>query len=399
MEQQLYELPAGWEWKPLTFVTDLSRKSIRPNKEEDYNYIGLEHIEGETGRLVDYAPTNGSKISSTKTTFSRGMVLYGKLRPYLNKVHVAKFDGIATTEILPFKCWDGLNAEYLASYMRSAHFLDSVMGNCSGARMPRATTKFFKYIAQIPIPPLNEQKRIVAKLDALFTRIDAAITHLQQTLELSKALLASGTNEIFDALVDEYGKVSLAEVVKINSGIALPKIFKDWQSSGSIPFYKVAQMNNDQRIMKDAEITFDLKIASENRIKIFPKGSVLIPKRGGAILTDKKRMLTEDASYDSNIMGLEADRETIIDEYLFRFLLSINLGDYIDTAVIPQINNKHIERMEIPLAPISEQGRTVSHLDALSELTSVLEAATQEKLNDLTTLKASLLDAAFKGQL
>ena len=158
-------------------------------------------------------------------------------------------------------------------------------------------------------------------------------------------------------------------------------------------------MNNDDRVMKDAAITFNSEVARIHKIKIFPKGSVLIPKRGGAILTDKKRLLLEDASYDSNVMGLKADEKIITDEYLFRFLLSINLGDYIDTSTIPQINNKHIDRMEIPLAPIEEQNRIVSHLDALSKRTRALEITTKEKLNDLAALKASLLDAAFKGQL
>jgi restriction endonuclease S subunit len=94
-------------------------------------------------------------------------VLYGKLRPYLNKVWVADFDGIATTEILPFKADNKIvNPYYVAYYFRSPDFLTRVNENCSGARMPRLTTKFWED-AVIPVPDLNTQKKIVAYLNTL----------------------------------------------------------------------------------------------------------------------------------------------------------------------------------------------------------------------------------------
>lgn len=105
-----------------------------------------------------------------------------------------------------------------------------------------------------------------------------------------------------------YEIVPLSKVVKINSGIALPKIFKDQEfTEGEFEFFKVAQMNNDEKVMRGAELNFSKEESNKYKIKIFPKGSILIPKRGGAILTNKKRLMERDASYDSNIMGLKAN--------------------------------------------------------------------------------------------
>ena len=403
MEQQLYELPEGWEWSSIAEQT-LTTKNIKPSAspEQQFTYIDISSIDRNRKEIVDPKLIVGADAPSrAKKEVIGNDVLFATTRPNLKNIAIFSGDiesPVASTGFCVLRASESIDYRYLFRYLTTDFLQDQIAPYIAGAQYPAVTDKNLKR-TPIPLPPLDEQKRIVANLDALFTRIDAAITHLQETLELTKALFASEANIIFDQISNKYGTTSLSKVVQINSGIALPKIFKDWKGSGSIPFYKVAQMNNDDRVMKDAAITFNSEVALTHKIKIFPKGSVLIPKRGGAILTDKKRLLLEDASYDSNVMGLKADEKIIKDEYLFRYLLSINLGDYIDTSTIPQINNKHIDRMEIPLAPIEEQNRIVSHLDALSERTRDLEAATKEKLNDLTALKASLLDVAFKGQL
>ena len=380
VSQELYELPEGWKWAGWNDALEIIGGKNQKDVVADDGQYAIYGSGGEMGRATKFLCPAYTTIIGRKGTINKPQYIE---EPFWN---VDTAFGLAPNEQLDTKLFFYFCCSFNFLTLNRSTTLPSL-------------TKRDLYTLKIPLPPLNEQKRIVAKLDALFTRIDTAITHLQQTLELSKALFASETNIAFEKVSTKHGTASLSQLVQINSGIALPKIFKDWKASGSISFYKVAQMNNDNRIMKDAAITFDSNIALTHRIKLFPKGSVLIPKRGGAIITDKKRLLLEDASYDSNIMGLKADEKNITDEYLFRLLLSINLGDYIDTAVIPQINNKHIARMQIPLAPIKEQEIIVAHLDAFSERTHTLEASTQEKINDLTALKASLLDAAFKGQL
>ncbi|MEA3490449.1 MAG: restriction endonuclease subunit S [Campylobacterota bacterium] len=198
---------------------------------------------------------------------------------------------------------------------------------------------------------------------------------------------------------DLYETVPLSKVVKINSGIALPKIFKDIENTkGEYQFFKVAQMNNDTKIMKGAELNFTESQSIEFKIKLFPKGSVLIPKRGGAILTNKKRLLTENASYDSNIMGLKADNKVLTDEFLVVYMDSINLSDYIDTSTIPQINNKHIEMMKIPLPPLSEQQRIVSKLDKLFEKIDKSIALHQKNRDEADMFMGSVLNDVF-GEL
>lgn len=138
----------------------ISNKTLVPDDNQKYNYVGLENIEGNTGRLIDFCETQGKEIKSSKVEFKKGIVLYGKLRPYLNKVWFSEFDDVATTEILPFYPIDNtrLNMIFVKYYFLSSSYLQRVMRNYSGSRIPRLTTAFLKSEeAYIPLPPLPIQ--------------------------------------------------------------------------------------------------------------------------------------------------------------------------------------------------------------------------------------------------
>ena len=192
-----YELPDGWEWKKLSVIAPPSRQTLLPVSGQQYNYIGLEHIVPNSAKLTDFSPVDGQTIASTKNIFSRNMVLFGKLRPYLRKVHVAQFDGIASTEIIPFQCTADILPEYLAHFMRSDFFINLAVDNCSGSRMPRVTTRFLQTLAFIPLPPLPEQRRIADKLDALSGKIALQKRAIEEKLDELNHLKSSVLDAAF----------------------------------------------------------------------------------------------------------------------------------------------------------------------------------------------------------
>ncbi|HEK0675303.1 MULTISPECIES: restriction endonuclease subunit S [Proteus] len=326
----------------------------------------------------------------------KGAVIFPKIGGAIatNKKRVLTIPSCFDNNVMGLKAKQGVLDEYLYWLLQSID-LTAWSSSSSLPSMKASTVKEFL----VPVPSMAEQKRIVAKLDALLNRIDTAIEHLQESVTLADALSKNGLSEIFESLKDRYEVVPLSFVVKINSGIALPKLFKNGFSDGDIPFFKVAQMNNHHETMVAPEITFNETVAKEHKIKLFPKGSTLIPKRGGAILTNKKRMLLEDASYDSNIMGLKADESKISDEYLFAFMRTIDLANFVDASTIPQVNNKHIDQMQIPLASIEEQAGVVSRVNLLVKKVETMNSEIQRQLDDLQALKSSILDSAFKGEL
>jgi type I restriction enzyme S subunit len=125
----------GWDVKRLSDILDVDTKSIDPNELDEYSYIGLEHIEKETGKIL---VIDKGKVVSNKFLFTKDHILYGKLRPYLNKVAVPDFNGICSTDIFPLKPKNKLMKQYLVTILRSKEFVNHSNTNAVGANLPRA---------------------------------------------------------------------------------------------------------------------------------------------------------------------------------------------------------------------------------------------------------------------
>jgi type I restriction enzyme S subunit len=185
-----FSLPEPWHWSTLRDAADCRAGSkVSPSEIKDSDWVlDLEDIDGATGAVVQFATFTQRSSLSTKAAFEPGDVLYGKLRPYLNKVVVAAKRGFCTTEIVPLRPRPFLASEFLRFYLRSQTFLRYAARKNYGMKMPRLGTKDLESAA-IPIPPLAEQKRIVAKVDELVALCDR-LEAQQQERETRHAALA-----------------------------------------------------------------------------------------------------------------------------------------------------------------------------------------------------------------
>jgi type I restriction enzyme S subunit len=177
------QLPQGWRWVKLGEVAWRESMTLRPDNQPNavFLYIGMEHI--APGQWEEPAPVElrGSEIKSQVIAFRPGLVLYGKLRPYLNKVFVPSFKGVASTEFVPIATKDDvLDPRYLGAFLRSPDFVAYATRNTTGSRQPRVRFDAL-WNAPLPLPPLEEQKRIVAYLEALQEKITALRTS-QETI-------------------------------------------------------------------------------------------------------------------------------------------------------------------------------------------------------------------------
>src|SRR5438874_579806 len=111
------DLPQGWAWTTLGEVSDTTRKRTNPEDSRDLPYIGLEHIEAHTMRLL--GTVLASEMKSSAELFCPGDVLYGRLRPYLNKVFRPDFKGLASAEFIPFRQVPYVDSKYLQYFLNS----------------------------------------------------------------------------------------------------------------------------------------------------------------------------------------------------------------------------------------------------------------------------------------
>lgn len=170
-----FAIPEKWKWFTLGSVIEYGKcNQLAGNEISSETWVlDLEDIEKNTGRILD--KKRGVSTTSNKNKFEEGFVLYSKLRPYLNKVVIADESGVCTTEIVPIDVASAkvpLLARYLQCYLMSPLFLNHANQASYGVKMPRLGTKDARS-ALIPIPPIEEQKRIVDKIEDLLKQVDA----------------------------------------------------------------------------------------------------------------------------------------------------------------------------------------------------------------------------------
>ncbi|MDD5578779.1 MAG: restriction endonuclease subunit S [Methylobacter sp.] len=185
-------LPEGWAWVRLGTLTNYgdAPKLEYSNVTENTWVLELEDIEKCTSRLLSKVTAKERKFKSTKNGFPANSVLYGKLRPYLDKVLIADTPGVCTTEISPISFFDQIEASYLRWYLKSPYFIAYANGATYGMNLPRVSTDTVRE-ALFPFPPKIEQARIVAKVDELMALCDTLEKQQQQRRKLQNALRQS----------------------------------------------------------------------------------------------------------------------------------------------------------------------------------------------------------------
>lgn len=185
-----YDLPEGWKWCRLGELCNYgTAQNIQPDEilADDW-VLELEDVEKDTGKLLCKKSKSQRNPVSTKHCFRPNDILYSKLRPYLNKVLIAEDYGYCTSEILPLSFYGELNVRYALIFLRSPLFIDYANRCSYGVKMPRLGTNDGK-AALVPLPPLEEQQRIVVKLDELMALCDELSSIYIAPIELDQAVV------------------------------------------------------------------------------------------------------------------------------------------------------------------------------------------------------------------
>lgn len=183
-------LPPGWRWRKLSDLCRQDRKIVVGESQGTARlpYLGLENIEAHSGRIQNEGSTSRFEEGiSTTFFFSPDHVLYGKLRPYLNKVALPGFEGRCTTEIIPLLPDNGVDRSYLGWLLRRRETVDAAMLGKTGSRMPRASLAELLKLS-VPVPPYPEQKRIAGILNERMAAIDKARAAAEAQLKMLEAL-------------------------------------------------------------------------------------------------------------------------------------------------------------------------------------------------------------------
>ena len=417
-----FEIPESWEWVRLGIISTYNQAKQKINaKDADVSIWGLDLEDLEKGgRLLVKKTVGERKAVGDKTIFTKGDVLYSKLRPYLLKILVAPDSGICTPEIVPFTVYGGISAEYIVNFLKSPYVDGLVNGETYGIKMPRAGTDTMISLL-VPLPPLSEQHRIVAKIEELlpyierYGKAEEHLTTLNTTFPeaLKKSILQEAVQgKLVPQNPDDEPASVLLERIRAEKQalIKAGKIKKDKHESVIVTRDKIPYeiIDGKERCIAD-EVPFEIPdswcwcrlgtiiqiesgkgltskqmiegsipvyggngITGYHNASLVHKETVVIGRVGyycGSVhITEKEAWVTDNAfitTYPEN---------SIYREYLVYTLRYMNLGQNNNATAQPVVSGKKIYPMLFPLPPLAEQHRIVAKIE---EIMPMIERLTQ----------------------
>ncbi len=201
------QMPAGWVPVKLREAVQPRSEKVAPMDYSGTKFLGMDHVEAHTTKILGSVPSENLKSHAAR--FYPGDVLYGRLRPYLNKVALPGFNGLASAEFIVLPENALITAEFLLHRLNSRDFADFATHLNEGDR-PRVN---FSQIGEFDllIPPAQEQQRIVAKIQELFSQLDAGIASLKAAREQLNAYRQALLKDAFEGKLTAQWRVDHAE--------------------------------------------------------------------------------------------------------------------------------------------------------------------------------------------
>ncbi|AMV35106.1 EcoKI restriction-modification system protein HsdS [Pirellula sp. SH-Sr6A] len=365
-------------------------------------YVGLENIESHTGRFI--GSSEPLEVKSSTFKFTREHVLYGRLRPYLNKVLAPDFEGHCSTEIFPIKPAPQLSREYLLYWLLADETVERINETCTGARMPRADMNDVLEF-DFPLPPPAEQQRIVAVLDEAFAGIGIAQANAARNRLNARALFESHLQSVFSQSGNNWLERPLSELCDIKHGYAFEGEF--FSNEGE---YVLLTPGNffEKGGYRDRGEKQKYYTGEIPRDYVLNEGDLLVAMTEQAAgLLGSPIIVPESSKFLHNQrLGLVTKKPGVpwINEFFFHVFNTLQVRKEIHASAsgvkVRHTSPKKIGAVMVAFPnSISEQRKIVSTLASLATETQRLESFYTQKLAVLTELKKSLLHLAFRGQL
>ncbi|EOY4671876.1 restriction endonuclease subunit S [Vibrio vulnificus] len=409
MKQVLYKLPDGWDY------TDLASLCKFENGDRGKNYPSRDAFVESGIPVINAGNLNGRKIIEAGLNYitrerydilGSGKVRQGDLlfclRGSLGKCAIVSNlnEGAIASSLIIVRPSEVLDPNYLLYYFNSPLCSTFIERYNNGAAQPNLSAKnLSKFL--IPLTSQKEQKRIVEKLDALLNRIDTAIEHLQESATLKNRLLQSALDSQFSAITERMTIESLAEV---KGGKRLPKGEKLSDEETEHPYIRVADFTDKGTIDLSGIKYISKEIHEQIKRYVISKDDLYISIAGTIGKTGFVPPELDGANLTENAAKLVIkDKQQLDLSYLYLFTLtsdfSAQAGLATKTVAQPKLALTRLSKIEIPICSLEEQKSLVSTIEALKSKIHDAEAVLLGKIEDLKSLKASILDSAFKGEL
>ena len=282
-----------------------------------------------------------------------------------------------------------LNTKYLYYYL----FMNvNLLNDLGSGTTFKELSKISLSNVKIPLPPLSEQKRIVAILEKALEGIDKAIANTEKNLANASELFESYIDKIFSTQYSEYEKKNMGDLALLNRGHNPPKSqFSKEPKKGYIRFYQIRDGKSDDHAVYVPD--------SPKLHHVEPSDILMVAYRhiGGVF---------RGASGAFNVALCKIqnrNREVVLDDYLYNIIptkyVKGKLLERSERSLIPSMSIKHLEKIKIPVPPIAKQHEILNKIELITTKTQEIERIYMLKLSNIIELKQSILQKAFSGEL
>ena len=403
------------KWKPMRFkhfVNQITTASTHPHK------IALENIESKTGKFV----STDSEFEGNGVAFNVDDVVYGKLRPYLQKVWKAEFEGNAVGDFFVYRAKDNCLPSYLKYVMLSDNFTSAANGSTYGAKMPRVASEFIANSVWF-LPSLSEQHGIAFYLDYKAGQIDASISAINTQIDDMKSYRQSIISEAVtkglnpnvpmkDSGVDWIGEIpegwSLSRI-KFETDMVLGKMLeykepKNNNGSYTLEPYLKSRNIGMLKVFNDIEQLDRMWFNDKEKTQYELKDGDLVMNEGGDI---GKVSLWKDPGFkcyiQNSVHKITPHRDVLDSTYLQYLVSIITSKGYFNTVVssisIAHLTKEKLAETPILLPPLSEQQTIASYLDSKTSKIDATIASLESQRDDLNALKQSIISEAVTGKI
>jgi type I restriction enzyme S subunit len=407
----LGEVPKHWHEVRLKYVADLVGQKIEVGS--SHVYVGLENIESGNGK---YLAKEELKPEGLSSTFAKGDVLFGKLRPYLAKSWLADFSGICSSEFLVLRSRKTYS-RFLSYYTMMNEFVNRVDSSTYGSKMPRASWDFIS-LMEVPVPPLEESLKIARFLDHETAKVDALIEKQQKLIALLKEkrqavvshAVTKGLNPdapLKDSEVEWLGEVPeqwavarIKRVAKLESGHTPDKKIEAYWVNCNIPWVSLNDSSQLKEVDYITETAFYLndKGIENSSAKKLPGRCVVFTRDATIGLA---AITTKEMAVSQHLIAWICNEQRVVPEYLLLvfYAMKEELERFTFGATIKTIGMPDVNKLIGVFPSIEEQKQIIRHVfserDRLDELINKAEKI----VGLVRERRTALISAAVTGKI
>jgi len=413
------EIPQHWKLRKLRYSATIPNGQVDPRLPayRELPLIAPNHIESNTGRLLEFASADDQGAESGKYKFNKGDVLYSKIRPELAKACLAPIDGLCSADMYPLHPAKDMDASFLSHTLISSGFTAYVVLASSRVAMPKVNRDELGD-CHIPVPPLDEQRSIADFLDRKTALIDALIAKKQRQIDLMgekrQALISQVVTKGLDPTVPmkdsgipwlgkiptQWDVIPLGFLINVQSG-STPSKDKPEFWDGEIPWVSPKDMKRWE--ISDSEDHISENALKSTSIQIIKPPAVLVVVRGMILLRDVPiAATTAPVTINQDMKALTTDSR-VTPFYLTHYLRAIQPALF---SLVEEsghgtrcLRTDLWRRLPVLVPPITQQGQITDFIDTECGRVDRVAGALNDQIDKLREYRQTLISAAVTGKI